>query len=103
MGKKITREDVIAELRRIAFARPNAAVELAFLDKPTKETIRHLDLSAVSEFKRNSAGSVEIRFTDRTKALDTLYAMLGGGEPQENAEAFLRALEQAGEEEPWQE
>ena len=50
----------------------------------------------MSEFRRNSAGSVEIKFVDRVKALQALYELLGGGMDSEEADAFFRALEEAG-------
>ena len=68
--REISREDVLRELKRIALSRPNAGIELAYMEKPTRQMIQRLDLSAVSEFKRNSAGSVELRFIDRVNAGD---------------------------------
>ena len=101
--RELRREDVLEALRRIALSRPNAAVELAYMDSPSRRTIQGLDLWAVSEFKRNSAGAVEIRFLDRVKALDTLGAMLGGGEASEAAEFFRALGEMSGEDEAWPE
>ena len=90
-------------LKEIAFGRVNRGVELAYLEDPTAERIRKMDLSTVAEFKRGANGAVEIKFVDRVKALGALYEMLGGGDENEAAE-FLQALEQAGEErEPWRE
>ena len=96
--KELGRGDVIRQLWRIACSRPSAAVALAYLEQPSRETIQRLDLGAVSEFRRNSAGSVEIKFVDRVKALQALYELLGGGMDSEEADAFLRALEEAGAE-----
>ena len=101
--KEVRREDVIEALKEIAFGRVNRGVELAYLEDPTAERIRKMDLSTVAEFKRGANGAVEIKFVDRVKALGALYEMLGGGDENEAAE-FLQALEQAGEErEPWRE
>lgn len=95
--KELGRGDVIRQLWRIACSRPSAAVALAYLEQPSRETIQRLDLGAVSEFRRNSAGSVEIKFVDRVKALQALYELLGGMGSEE-ADAFFRALEEAGAE-----
>lgn len=101
--KEVRREDVVEALKEIAFGRVNRGVELAYLEDPTAERIRKMDLSTVAEFKRGANGAVEIKFVDRVKALGALYEMLGGGDENEAAE-FLQALEQAGEErEPWRE
>jgi len=93
----VRREDVIRRLTELAFAPANDAVRLAYLGEPTEETVRMLNLSAVAEFKRNSAGSVELKLIDRVKALDALYRLLDGG--SEGSEALLRALEEDDEEE----
>lgn len=100
--KELTRADVIRQLWRIACSRPSAAVALAYQEKPSREAIQRLDLGAVSEFRRNSAGSVEIKFVDRVKALQVLYELLGGGMDTDGTDAFFRALEEAGVEEAWQ-
>ena len=81
--EEISRTGILQELQKIALSRPNAGVELAYMERPTKQMIRRLDLSAISEFKRNSAGSVEIRFIDRVKALQALYELLGSGSDEE--------------------
>ena len=86
-------EDVVEALKEIAFGRVNRGVELAYLEDPTAERIRKMDLSTVAEFKRGANGAVEIKFVDRVKALGALYEMLGGGDENEAAE-FLQALEQ---------
>jgi len=98
MDNTVNRDDILRALQKIAFSRPNAGVELAYMEKPTARTIRQLDLSAVSEFKRNSAGSVEVRFVDRVKALEALYSLLSGQSDGEQIAEFMRALEEAGEE-----
>lgn len=98
--KKLGREDVIAALSKLAFGRVNRGVELAYLEAATPQRIRQMDLSAVAEFKRNSNGTVEVKFIDRVKALTALYEMLGGSEDGDETDAFFRALEEAaGEEE----
>ena len=56
--------------------------ELGGLDK--------LDLSAVTEFKRNHNGTVELKFVDRLAALQWLLERVGE-DPQ--AEELRRAIE----------
>lgn len=101
VGGDVRREDVIRRLCALAFAPVNDAIRLAYLDDPGEAAVARLDLSPVAEFRRNSAGSVEVRFVDRIKALDTLYGLLGGADGDEAAD-FLRALETA-EGTPWEE
>lgn len=96
--KEIGREDVIRALGALAFGRVNRGVELAYLETATPQRIRRMDLSAVAEFKRNSNGTVEVKFIDRVKALGALYEMLGSSGGEDETEAFFRALEEAGEE-----
>ena len=101
--KDCSRDAVLRELKKIALSKPNAGIELAYMENPTRQMIQRLDLSAVSEFKRNSTGAVELRFIDRVKALQTLYELLNSGTDAEQADEFFRALEEAGgEDAPWQ-
>lgn len=100
--KECSRDAVLRELKKIALSRPNAGIELAYMENPTRQMIQRLDLSALSEFRRNSAGTVELRFIDRVKALQTLYELLSSGTDEEQADEFFRALEEAGGEEAWQ-
>ena len=89
----LDREEILQALRRVALSRPNDAVALALAPKDTYTD--NLDLWGVSEFKVNSAGTVEVKFTDRVKAIGLLLECAGGGEDGLNA--LLEALE-AGEE-----
>ena len=101
--KEISREAILRELKKIALSKPNAGIELAYMEKPSRQVIQRLDLSAVSEFRRNSAGAVELRFIDRVKALQTLCELLDGGGDESRTDEFFRALEEVGEEgAPWQ-
>ena len=84
---KITKEDVTRRLAELAFGKANDCVRLALEDDPN---LGRLDLSLLSEVKRNDKGTVEIRLIDRLKALEQLAQVAGddGGEMQE----FLSAL-----------
>lgn len=83
------REEILEALKRIALSKPNDAVTLALNPKDTY--IDGLDLWGVSEFKVNSAGAVEIKFTDRVKAIGLLLECAGSGE--DGLSALLEALE----------
>lgn len=89
----VNREDVIRRLAELAFGEANDCVRLALEDEPLLEK---LDLSLLSEIKRNEKGTVEIRLIDRLKALEQLA--LAAGKDSSGAEAFLQALQgEAGE------
>ena len=89
---RIRREDVTRRLAELAFGKANDCVRLALEDAPPLEK---LDLSLLSEVKRNEKGTVEIKLIDRLKALEQLAqaAKEEGGE----AERFLQALQDSAE------
>lgn len=85
---KVNREDVVRRLAELAFGRANDCVKLVMdgsvpLDK--------LDLSLLSEVKRNDKGTVEVRLVDRLRALELLQTLTSdsGGD----VAAFLQALQ----------
>lgn len=86
---ELNRDEILAALRRVALSRPNDAISLAL--QPGDTHVGSLDLWGVSEFKVNSAGSVEVKFMDRVKAISLLLECAGGGEDGLNA--LLSALE----------
>ena len=107
MDKKTQRQAeqrLILRLARSMMKKSNDAVKLAYLEGDNlTEQIDGLDLSLLSELKRNANGTVEIKLVDRVKALTELTALLReaqGCEPAtRQAESFYRALEtRAGEE-----
>ena len=83
----IRREDVTRRLAELAFGKANDCVRLALEDDPQ---LSRLDLSLLSEVKRNEKGTVEIKLIDRLKALEQLSQVAGqdGMDPEE----FLWAL-----------
>ena len=83
----VSRQDVTRRLAELAFGRANDCVRLALEDATDLGT---LDLSLLSEVKRNEKGTVEIRLIDRLRALEQL-ALMTDGENTE-AEAFFQAL-----------
>ena len=84
---KVGRKDVIRRLAELGFGKANDCVRLVLEEKPD---VAGLELSMLSEVKRNEKGTVEIKLIDRLKALEMLLqvAETAGSE----AEAFLRAL-----------
>ncbi|MBQ8000807.1 MAG: terminase small subunit [Ruminococcus sp.] len=87
----LCREDIMAELgrlcqlkkqtaaelartgyRRLAFGSIADAVSLLYMDSPSSEQLKKMDLFSVAEIKRPKDGSMEIKFFDRLKALEKL-------------------------------
>ena len=89
---EIRRQDVTRRLAELAFGKANDCVKLALEDAPCLD---ELDLSLLSEVKRNEKGTVEIKLIDRLRALEQLVQT--AGEPQTDLNNFLQAL-QGGEE-----
>lgn len=84
---RITRADVTRRLAELAFGQANDCVRLALEDDPP---LGKLDLSLLSEVKRNEKGTVEIRLIDRLQALEQL-SQVAGDDTQE-MDNFLQAL-----------
>ena len=88
----LTREDVARRLAELAFGRANDCVKLV-LEEGTQ--IDGLDLSLLTELKRNDKGTVEVQLVDRLKALEQL-ANLAQSQGTD-LESFLKALQGNGE------
>ena len=88
---KIRREDVTRRLAELAFGKANDCVRLALEDEPRLDK---LDLSLLSEVKRNDKGTVEVKLIDRIRALERLLEAGGDGE---EADAFFAAAAGDGE------
>lgn len=89
---KIRREDVTRRLAELAFGKANDCVRLALEDDPKLDK---LDLSLLSEVRRNDKGTVEIKLIDRLKALEQLAAV--AETDSGDMEDFLRAMQGGGE------
>ena len=85
---QLRQQDVARRLGELAFGRANDCVRLVLEESPPVEK---LDLSLLSEVKRNEKGTVEIRLIDRLKALEQLSLMTG--EDDGALEAFLQAVQ----------
>ena len=90
---EIRRQDVTRRLAELAFGKANDCVRLALEDDPS---LGKLDLSLLSEVKRNDKGTVEIKLIDRLRALEQLAAVAESN--GEDLEQFLKALRGGGEE-----
>ena len=84
---RIQRRDIQRRLGELAFGRANDCVRLVLEDHPE---VDDLDLSLLSEVKRNDKGTVEVRLIDRLRVLEALSAVVGNEEGE--VKAFLQAL-----------
>ena len=85
---QIRQRDVTRRLAELAFGKANDCVRLALEDDPSLDK---LDLSLLSEVKRNDKGTVEIKLIDRLRALEQLA--LVAEEEKTDLESFLLALQ----------
>ena len=81
----IQRRDIQRRLAELAFGRANDCVRLVLEEGPDVDA---LDLSLLSEVKRNDKGTVEVKLIDRLQALEALSGMLGNEEGE--MKAFLQ-------------
>ena len=85
---EVRRQDVTRRLAELAFGKANDCVRLALEDDPSLDK---LDLSLLSEVKRNDKGTVEIKLIDRLRALEQLAEV--AEEDKSDMDAFLQALQ----------
>ena len=90
--KPLDREQLLEKMRALACAKVNDAVKLAYLPEEEREAIGKLDLSALIEFRRSGAGTVELKFADRMKALERLLE-LSGPSGEEQLDSLFRRME----------
>ena len=86
-----SREELLKEIEDLAGSKVNDAVRLAFLSEEDMGSMKDLDLSPITELKRNSSGTVELKFIDRLAALQWLLDHAGAEDPQ--AVKLYEALE----------
>lgn len=84
----VLRQDVARRLAELAFGEANDCVKLV-LEQETD--LDSLDLSLLSEVKRNDKGTVEVKLIDRLQVLEQLAAMTGKEET--GLSALLDALQ----------
>ena len=85
---KVSRADVTRRLAELAFGKANDCVRLALEDDPK---LGRLDLSLLSEVKRNDKGTIEVKLIDRIKALEQLLQACA--QTNDAAAAFFAAAE----------
>ena len=88
----IRRQDVTRRLAELAFGKANDCVKLALEENLCLD---ELDLSLLSEVKRNEKGTVEIKLVDRLRALEQLCLL--AEQEGTDVESFLKALSGGGE------
>ena len=88
---QLTKEDVARRLAELAFGKANDCVKLVLQDDAVLEK---LDLSLLTEVKRNDKGTVEIKLIDRLRALEQLAVV--AEEEKTDFESFLQALQEDG-------
>ena len=90
----LTREDVARRLAELAFGKANDCVRLV-LDDDAK--LDGLDLSLLTELKRNDKGTLEVRLVDRLRALEQLAVLAQSSGT--DLESFLQAMQGNGDSE----
>ena len=85
---QLTKEDIARRLAELAFGKANDCVKLVLQDDAVLE---RLDLSLLTEVKRNDKGTIEVRLVDRLKALEQLALLASAG--GEDLESFLKAMQ----------
>lgn len=93
MKKKMKKKDLVQMLAKLAFGSCNDAAKLLYLSPESIEQISELDLRLVSELKRGTNGSVEIKLTNRPELLKLLAELLE--DDGTAAESFFRAVDSA--------
>ncbi len=89
----LTREDVARRLAELAFGKANDCVRLVLGEDVQ---IEGLDLSLLTELKRNDKGTLEVRLVDRLRALEQLAALAQSSGT--DLESFLQAMQGSGAE-----
>ena len=89
--RPVRRSDVTRRLWNLAVGKVNDCVRLVMEEDPEQGK---LDLSLLSEVKRNEKGAVEIRLIDRVKVLEQLAGMMETDGTE--LEGLLRAMQDSG-------
>ena len=85
---EVRQQDVARRLAELAFGKANDCVKLVLEEDPQ---VDKLDLSLLSEVKRNEKGTVEVKLVDRLQALKQLAELAPAEET--GVEAFMKALQ----------
>lgn len=84
----VGQKDVIRRLAELAFGKTNDCVRLALEENVDPQA---LDLSLLSEVRRNDKGMVEVKLIDRLKVLQQLEQVIGKN--TSDVTAFLQAVQ----------
>ncbi len=93
MRRKIKKADLMSMLYDLCFGSCNDAARLLYLEADKMETLGELDLRLVSELKRNTNGSIEIKLAGRTDLIQLLSDMLE--DDSSGIENFFGAIDRA--------
>ena len=85
---ELNRQDVLRLLGELAYGRVNDCVKLVLQEQ---EDPGQLDLSLLTEVKRNEKGTVEVKLVDRLQVLKLLAEL--AGEENGSMEVFLKAVQ----------
>jgi len=97
LGKNITDNDIIRQVAKLALGRTNDIARLAFLEKGEEELIGRLNLSLLSEIKRGSNGTVEVKLLNRLEILRLLAELIQEKPREGGAAGFYAAINKAAE------
>ena len=86
---EVRQQDVVRRLAELAFGKANDCVKLVLEETPALDK---LDLSLLSEVKRNEKGTVEVKLVDRLQALRQLAEL--AREESAGMADFMKALQE---------
>ncbi len=93
-----TKDQVMCGLERLAFGSSADAVKLVLSEEiPDEQELKEMNLFNVSEIKKVKGGGVEVKFSDRQKALERLMEYAGNSDRSAAAKSLLNALAGADE------
>ena len=95
MAGAVSREEIVKQLRDLAFGKCNDAVKLAFYGKEDLNKIGKLDLSCLAGVHTTSGG-IELKFVDRAKLIELLLAATEErSDPRDAAGGLIAAIDGA--------
>lgn len=95
MEGEVRRKALLGQMERLAAARVNDAVKLAYLDPELEGfgAVDGLDLTALRGFKRAPNGTVELTLVDRLAVLERLFQIESDLAGTERLMAVMEDLE----------
>ena len=96
LKKELTKAELIRRVTQLAFGKPNDAVKLLFLDEDNRELVNKLNLSMVTEVKKSSNGTVEIKLLNRMELFRLLADLIKADSRMEaDTREFFMAMDKA--------